>query len=206
MELNESQYLTPREYATLMRIHYRTAIRQYKQGLIPGTTTPTGRIRLQNPNHTTEPKPTQQEEPKTILYARVSSTINKPSLNGQIERLQDYAAAKGYQIVGEYKEIASGLNDNRPKLNTILKRNDYNILLVEHKDRLTRFGWNTIKLLLNEKNIQLESINTTDDKDEELTQDLIAIITSYCGKIYGRNRKKKTKEIIQQITNKNKPE
>lgn len=100
MKSNESQYLTPREYATLMRIHYRTAIRQYKQGLIPGTTTPTGRIRLQNPNHTTEPKPTQQEEPKTILYARVSSTINKPSLNGQIERLQDYAAAKGYQIVG----------------------------------------------------------------------------------------------------------
>lgn len=96
--------------------------------------------------------------------------------------------------------MASGLNDNRPKFNKALKRNDYNILLVEHKDRLTRFGWNTIKLLLNEKNIQLESINTTDDKDEELVQDLIAIITSYCGKIYGRNRKKKTQAIIEQLT------
>ncbi len=200
----EPQYITPKEYATLMRINYRTAIRQYHKGLIPGVQT-NSRIRLLNPNYTTQQEETPTNtpnQPRAILYARVSSTINKPSLNGQIERLQDYAAARGYTIVGEYQEIASGLNDNRPKLNTILKRDDYDILLVEHRDRLTRFGWNLIQLLLNKNNIQLESINTTDSKDEELIQDLISIITSYCGKIYGRNRKKKTQAIIQQLQDK----
>lgn len=198
--MSEPQYLTPREYAELNRINYRTAIRQYHEGLIPGHQTG-GTIRLDNPNyHATSAQSREPVHHRAILYARVSSTVNKPSLDGQIKRLRDYASAKGYQIVGEYKEIASGLNDNRTQFNKVLKRNDYDILLVEHRDRLTRFGWNIIKLLLNEKNVQLESINTTDDKDEELVQDLIAIITSYCGKIYGRNRKKKTQTIINQLT------
>ena len=100
-------------------------------GLIPGVQT-NSRIRLLNPNYQQEESPTSTpHQPRVILYARVSSTINKPSLNGQIKRLQDYAAARGYIIVGEYQEIASGLNDNRHKLDTILKRDDYDILLVE---------------------------------------------------------------------------
>lgn len=200
--MGEPQYITPKEYAALMRINYRTAIRQYHKGLIPGVQT-NSRIRLLNPNYQQEESPTSTpHQPRVILYARVSSTINKPSLNGQIKRLQDYASARGYIIVGEYQEIASGLNDNRHKLDTILKRDDYDILLVEHRDRLTRFGWNLIHLLLDKNNIQLESINTTDNKDEELIQDLISIITSYCGKIYGRNHKKKTQAIIQQLQDK----
>lgn len=138
-----------------------------------------------------------------ILYARVSSAVNKVSLEGQIERMRNYASAKGYTVVKEVKEIASGLNDERPKFSKILTSNDWDILLVEHKDRLTRFGFNYFNLMLNKNSQKVEVINETIDKpkNQELTEDLIAIITSFCGRFHGANRKEKTNKIIENIKN-----
>lgn len=138
---------------------------------------------------------------RVILYARVSSTTNKASLDGQIERMRLYAAAKGYVVVDEIQEIASGLNENRRKFNSILGRKDYDILLVEHKDRLIRFGYNYIEMLLKNKDQDIEIINETEDKDkiQELTEDFISIVTSFCGRLYGANRKAKTEDIIKTI-------
>lgn len=138
---------------------------------------------------------------RTILYARVSSTTNKASLDGQIERMRLFAAAKGYVIVDEIKEIASGLNENRRKFNSILERTDYDILLVEHKDRLIRFGYNYIDMFLKSKNQRIEIINNAESKDktQELTEDFISIVTSFCGRLYGVNRKFKTEKIINTI-------
>ena len=73
------------------------------------------------------------------------------------------------------------------------------VLLVEHKDRLTRFGWGYTKTLLAKTNQRVESVNTTDDKNKEIVDDLISIITSFCGKIYGANRKAKTMRIIHDL-------
>lgn len=137
-------------------------------------------------------------ENKVILYARVSSTNNKASLSGQIERMKSFAAAKGYTVIDEVSEIASGMNESRPKLNKLLDRSDWDILLVEHKDRLTRFGFNYFRIL--EKTGQkVEVINKKENKNEELIDDFVSIITSFCGIIYGSNRKKKTKETIEKI-------
>lgn len=135
------------------------------------------------------------------MYARVSSTTNKASLDGQIERMRDYSAAKGYTVVREVKEISSGLNDERKKLDSILQSRDWDILLVEHKDRLTRFGFNYFNSMLNKNNQKVEVINNSikKDKDEELVEDLVAIITSFAGRIYGKNRKKKTEKIIEEL-------
>ena len=96
----------------------------------------------------------------------------------------------------------SGLNDKRPKLEQILKSEDYSILLVEHKDRLTRFGFNYIETLLETKGIKIEIINEAIEEKADLIEDLVSIITSFCGRIYGRKRKEKTKEIIEKIKQK----
>ena len=64
-----------------------------------------------------------------------------------MQRLRDYAAAKGYQVTAEVTEIASGVNDNRPKLNKLLRDPKIGVIVVEHKDRLTRFGWGYIEVL-----------------------------------------------------------
>lgn len=82
------------------------------------------------------------------IYARVSSAENKKNLDAQAERLTNYAMAKGYRIYKVVKEVGSGLNDNRKQLAKILVDDNYNILIVEHKDRLARFGTNYLSLLL----------------------------------------------------------
>ena len=85
-----------------------------------------------------------------IIYARVSSAENKSNLDSQALRVERYCIAKGYQIVGIVKEVGSGVNDNRKKLVKMLQRDDYHLIVCEHKDRLTRVGFNYIKVLLNQ--------------------------------------------------------
>lgn len=117
--------------------------------------------------------------------------------------MRNYASAKGYIIVDEIQEIASGLNDHRSKFVKLLKRNDYNILLAEHKDRITRFGYNYLSILLARCDIQLQVINQIDNKDQELFDDFISLVTSFCNRIYGRRRKDKTQKIIKDIQHEN---
>lgn len=201
--MSEPRYMKPREYAEASGIPYRTVIKYYNEGILKGRKLPTGRIMIQNdltpePNHHT---PTPQDTTRVILYARVSSANNKKSLDGQLERLRDYAAAKGWTIIGEYKEIASGLNDHRRILDKILRKSkeEYDVLLVEHKDRLTRFGWHYIQLLEEKQGITIQAVNQSEEKNNEIIDDFISIITSFCMRIYGSNRKAKTQKIIQEI-------
>ena len=193
----EQEYIKASEYAKLFGNHYRTIIRHYKAGLIEGFTNQYGRVYLKNPKY--QKKENTKIDNKVILYARVSSSTNKGFLDGQIERLRNYASTKGYKIVGEYKEVASGLNDNRKIFNQILERDDYNILLSENRDRVTRFGYHYLERLLNRLNIKLEVINEIETKDKEIIDDFIFIITSFCDKIYGNKRKQKTNEIIRSL-------
>ena len=165
----ELEYIKVSDYAKLKGNHYRTIMRHYKNGLIEGYTNEYGRTYLKNPNY--KPAKNESQSNKVILYARVSSTVNKELLDSQIERLRNYAAAKGYEIVDEYKEISSGLNDNRKYFNQILNR----------------------------LNIKLEVINNIENKDQEIVDDFISIITSFCGKIYGNKRKEKTERIIKEL-------
>lgn len=134
------------------------------------------------------------------IYARVSSSENKDNLDRLAERLTQYASVKGYQIVRVVKEIGSGLNDKRKNLEDLLKENDYNILLVEHRYRLARFDTNYLDLFLSRLGVKLEIVNLADNGTDELMLDLIAIITSWAARLYGQRRgKRKTERIIQKL-------
>ena len=181
------------EYAKKAGVSYQTAWRWWQKGYLTGYQLPSGTIII-----------TEEREKKTdkiaCIYARVSHAENKDSLDRQAERLQDYAIARGYQIYKVVKEIGSGLNDNRPKLAKLLTDYHYNILIVEHKDRLARFGTNYLDILLRELGKTVEIVNHTKDKQDELMEDLIAIITSFCSRLYGlRRSKRKTEKIIAQL-------
>ncbi len=135
-----------------------------------------------------------------IIYARVSSSENKKNLDTQAERLVGYAAAKGYQIKEVVKEIGSGVNDNRHKLQKILHDGKATKIIVEHKDRLTRFGFNYIKTLLERQGCVIEIVNAVDNDKEDLMQDIVSIITSMCARYYGLRRgKRKTDKIIAEL-------
>ena len=201
----EKEYIKASEYAKKMSLHIRTVYRYYHNGKIKGyQDKETGTIFILNPFKN---KNEDNLENKVVLYARVSSNENKSNLDSQLERLRLFASAKGYQIIKEIKEIGSGLNDNRSKLNYLLEKelNEFKILLVEHKDRLTRFGFNYIDILLKSHNKKIEVINLVDNNKEDLIQDFVSVITSFCARIYGQRRsKRKTEKLIKELEDESK--
>lgn len=185
------------KYAKQLGISYQTAWNLYKQNKIPNAyKLSSGTIIIPE-----EPALISDYPKQVLLYARVSSNQQKDDLDRQVIRLESYAIAKGYTIYKTVKEIGSGLNDNRPLLNKSLFDKNYNILIIEHKDRLTRFGFNYINFLFQEQNRNIEIINMQDMKDD-IMQDFVSIITSFCARIYGqRKSKRKTEQIIKELNN-----
>lgn len=201
----EKEYIKASEYAKKMSLNVRTVYRYYHNGKIKGyQDKETGTIFILNPFKS---KKENNLKNKVVLYARVSSSENKTNLESQLERLRLFASAKGYQIVKEIKDIGSGLNDNRSKLNELLEKelNNFEILLVEHKDRLTRFGFKYIDILLKSHNKKIEVINLVDSNKEDLIQDFVSVITSFCARIYGQRRsKRKTEKLIKELEDESK--
>ena len=146
----------------------------------------------------------EQKKDSTVIYCRVSSSQNKSNLESQKERLTSYCVAKGYSITKVVTEIGSGINDKRPKLLKLLKEKDFTRLVVEHKDRLTRFGFHYIETLLSSDNIRVEVVNTCEQSAEkdDLVEDFVSIITSFCARIYGKRRsKRQTEKILENLEN-----
>ena len=130
------------DYAKSLGVSYKTAWRMWKRGEINATQLSTGTIIVS----------TQKWNAQGVaIYTRVSSSENKSNLDSQAERMKSYCIAKGYQIKHIVKEIGSGVNDNRKKLIQLLEKDDYSLIVCEHKDRLTRVGFNYLKVLLNKR-------------------------------------------------------
>lgn len=142
-----------------------------------------------------------EEKPLSVaIYCRVSSSENKNNLETQKERLISYCNAKGWKVDKIVTEIGSGLNDTRPKLEKLLLDTTISVIVVEHKDRLARFGINYIQKLLEKDQRRIEIVNNVDSDKEELIQDFVSIITSYCARIYGnRGSKRKTEKLIKEL-------
>jgi predicted site-specific integrase-resolvase len=186
-------------YARSLGVSYRTAWRWFKAGKVAGFQADTGTIIVTEPIVETVPATANQ---KTVIYTRVSAAENKDNLEGQAKRLMDYCAAKGYQVAAVVKEIGSGVNDTRPKLLKLLTDPTVGQIVVEHKDRLTRFGFNYIEQLLAMQGRKIEVINLAGNGKEDLIQDFVRIVTSFCARLYGQRRSKgKTERIIAELQN-----
>ena len=179
------------QYAKQTGISYKTAWRWYKAGTLDAYRTATGTVIVRDAS---DPQPVTG---RIALYARVSSAGQKDDLERQIVRLKDYAAARGYQVSKEVTEIASGLNDTRPKLEKLLADTSIGTIVVENRDRLTRFGSHYIETLLAAQGRHVEMIFQSDTGDE-LVDDFVAVITSMSARIYGRRLSKRRAEKIKQ--------
>jgi putative resolvase len=149
-----------------------------------------------------------EDESKNIndavaIYARVSSSENKSNLTKQRERLESYCSARGYKVIRVVEEVGSGLNDNRKKLESLLLDESIKKIVVEHSDRFSRFGLNYIKKLLNLQGREIEIINEQSNDRDDLMQDFVSIITSFCARLYGQRRnKRRTEKIIEELSKK----
>lgn len=181
------------QYAKQQGISYRTALRWFRDGTIQGYQAPSGTIIV------TEREPMQAVQ-KVAIYARVSSAEHRANLERQAERLTQYCTARGYQVAQVVKEIASGVNDSRPKLLSLLKDTSITRVVVEHRDRLTRFGFHYIDALFTVQGRTIEVVNPAQNDKEELLADLTSIIYSFCARLYGQRRaKRKTEKLVEQL-------
>lgn len=183
------------QYAKHMNITYKTAYRYYKAGLLDAYPLLTRTIIVREPV-------AQQPVSKIALYARVSSADQKDDLTRQLERLRDYPAAKGYTVAKEVVELALGLNGSRPKLAKLLTDTTRGTIIVEHKDRFTRFDFEYIRQLLEVQQRRIEIVFELDTNDE-LVDDFVAIITSMSARLYDRRNSKRRAQPIQQYLTQN---
>lgn len=185
------------EYAKEMGITYQTAYAWFKNGKIDGAyQVDSGTIIIPNKHET------NNQRTKTIVYARVSSNEQrKTNLQAQAERMEQFCIANGWVVDKVIKEVGSGLNDSRKQLLSVLKDPTVKRIVVERRDRLTRFGFNYLQTMANNEGFEIIVANNTLDNDkDDLMTDFTSIITSLCARLYSKrisqNKAKQIKEDL----------
>ncbi len=147
------------------------------------------------------------KEIRAVIYARVSSHKQRKdsNLERQVERLRNYCSAKGYKIVDVITDVASGLKENRSgliKLFDMVENRRVDVVVVEFKDRLTRFGFDYLQRYFDSHNVRIEVVEETEKNYfEELMEDFISIIISFAARIYGKKSQKfrKVKDFVKEV-------
>lgn len=138
---------------------------------------------------------------KNILYARVSTKSQKDDLDRQVDNLKQYAYSKGYSF-DIITDIGSGINYKKEgllKMINLVECGEVDRIIVLYKDRLIRFGYDLIEYICKLNDTKIEIVdNSTISKEQELTEDLIQIITVFANKLYGA-RSKKTINLIKSV-------
>jgi len=142
---------------------------------------------------------------QNAIYCRVSNSKQKDDLDKQEIILKKYAISNGYKVDYIFKDIASGMNEDRKGLNELIKlviENKINKIFISYKDRLTRLGYNYFEYIFKIFGTEIEVVNLTKEEDfqTELTQDLISIIHHFSMKMYSNRRKELNalKKVLQQ--------
>lgn len=167
-------------------ITYKTAFRLFQQGRLP----------CRSEQYDTGTIIVYPESPKTqsvAIYGRVSSGDQKQDLARQMQRLRDFCASKGWTISKEVSDIGSGLNDGRKGILKLLSDKTITKIVVEHRDRLMRFGSEILIASLQADGRNIITINENEFKDD-MVQDFVDIVTSMCARIYGKRTAKNRAE------------
>jgi len=181
------------EFARRAGVSYKTAWRWWHAGQLDAYQAASGTIIVREDAKTAS-RPMDAQ--RVIVYARVSAAEHRPHLESQAERLVAYCAAKGYQVHQVVREIGSGVNDSRPKFLKLLADPAITVIVVEHKDRATRFGFRYLDTLLEQQGRRIEVVNLAENGREDLVADLVAIVYSFCARLYGQRRAKRKSETI----------
>ena len=169
------------EWAAQQGVHYQTAWRWWKAGTlpVPARQLASGTILVDVPAAATG------SAGRTAVYARVSSHDQHAELDRQVSRAVRWASAQRLAVDEVVTEVGSGLNGRRPKLARLLADAQTTTIVVEHRDRLARFGVEHVQAALaahGRRVLVADPGETTD----ELVRDMVAVLTSFCAGLYGR--------------------
>lgn len=189
------------EFAEELGVHTETVKRWCRSNDLDYTRTPGGDRRIP---HRELLRLAGDDRPRDriALYARVSSHGQKENgdVDRQLNRLQDYAHDHGWTVETTYTDVGSGLNEDRRGFNTLLDETpeaDFGRVLVTYEDRLTRFGFSYLERLLDYHGVTITVTEDETDKtaQEELVDDLIKLVASFSGKLYGMRSNKKQQVV-----------
>ncbi|KXA93243.1 resolvase [candidate division MSBL1 archaeon SCGC-AAA259E17] len=189
------------EFAKELGVHIQTVKKWCREGEIDYVRTPGGKRRIP---HRELLRLSGSEKPrdKVAVYGRVSSHGQKKNgdLKRQIERLKEYAHSHGWSVENVYTDIGSGLNEDRRSLGQLMKdsqRDSFGRILITYEDRLTRFGYKFLQKYFEQNGVMVESVEDEVDKsaEEELVEDMIKLVASFSGKLYGMRSSKKRRIV-----------
>ena len=137
-------------------------------------------------------------------YARCSTSDRKQhgDIDRQSQRLSEYCAKKKYKVEHIIKDMGTGLNDKRNgfiKLCKLVTEKKINKVVIEHKDRLTRFQYNLIEFFFNSYGVDIELADKKEyTEQEELVNDMMMLIASFSGRLYSAHAKEKANKCKQE--------
>ena len=178
-------------WAKKQGISYRTAWQYFKDGKLPvkATQLPSGTVIIEESEDSSVIN-------KVAVYARVSGSDQKKDLDTQLDRTIQFSNANGYQVSLAISEVGSGLNGNRPKLMKLLEDPTIDLIIVEHRDRLVRFGFEYIEATLKAQGRKILVMDCR-ELEGDLVRDMTEVLTSFCARLYGKRaaRRKAAKAI-----------
>lgn len=196
---------SPKEASEILGIHIRTLQRWDKEGVLNVVRTPNNRRKIPESeiNRLLNKEDKSKINSVAVIYARVSSHDQKKKgdLDRQVGAIMSKIDVKKHSSIETITDVGSGLNDKRKgliKLMELAKEKKISTVYVTYRDRLTRFGFNYLEVYFNSHNVNIVVLNdSVEDKSpqQELMDDLMSIIASFSGKLYGlRSGKNKTIE------------
>jgi putative resolvase len=168
------------DWAESVGVNRHTAYRWFREGTLPVPAERVGRLILVRTTPADE-----GAAGGVVIYARVSSHDQRADLDRQVGRLTTWATGQHLTVGQVVTEVGSGLNGKRPKLRRVLSDPDAKVIVVEHRDRLARFGVEHLDAALSARGRRIvvaDPGETTDD----LVRDMIEVLTSMCARLYGR--------------------
>ncbi|KBH36536.1 resolvase [Mycobacterium tuberculosis MAL010136] len=168
------------DWAESVGVNRHTAYRWFREGTLPVPAERVGRLILVKTAASAS-----AAAAGVVLYARVSSHDRRSDLDRQVARLTAWATERDLGVGQVVCEVGSGLNGKRPKLRRILSDPDARVVVVEHRDRLARFGVEHLEAALSAQGRRIvvaDPGETTDD----LVCDMIEVLTGMCARLYGR--------------------
>ena len=169
------------EWAAREGVHYQTAWRWFRDGQlpVPAIRTPSGTILVEVPRDSSVGKE------RTAVYARVSSHDQRGDLDRQVARMTEWATAQGVSVSEVVTEVGSGMNGRRRKLARLLADGTATTIVVEHRDRLARFGVEHLEAALAAQGRRIVVVDDG-EVDDDLVRDMTEVLTRFCARLYGR--------------------
>lgn len=184
------------EFSDLIGVSIKTLQRWDREGILVADRTPTNR-RLYTDKHLIQMRVglLQHDRRKTVVYCRVSSAAQKPDLHNQKTLLEQFCVGRGLAVDEWIEEIDGGMNFKRKKfiaLTNEVLTGRVETVIVAHKDRLARFGFEYIEHIYQQFGCEVIVMNTESlSPQQEMVEDLMTIVHTFSDRLYGlRNYRK----------------